>query len=127
MPSCSWFSPTFYEVPDPNVVPDEIAIEIFVVSGVREYPRRVLSSENIVVGGTRPADQLEIDGTADGSDGGSYEYVIQLGTTLKQGPNLVASTDTKMGGDFDLNQGVLDRMMASMSSSGPSSRRAGTQ
>ncbi len=114
VPSCSWFSPTFYEVPDPNVVPDEIAIEIFVVSGVREYPRRVLSSENIVVGGTQPAVRLEIDGTADGSDGGSYEYVVQLGPTLEQGPNLVARTDTKMGGTFDINRGVLDRMMATM-------------
>ncbi len=114
VPSCSWFSPTFYEVPDPHVVPDEIAIEIFVVNGDRGYQRRVLSREEIIIGGTQSGWRLEIDGTADGSDGGSYEYVVQLGPTLEQGPNLVARTDTKMGGIFDVNRGVLDRIMATM-------------
>ena len=41
-------------------------------------------------------------------------YVVQLGPTLADGPNLVARTTTEMGGDFDLNRAVLDRMMATM-------------
>ncbi|MEO5986478.1 MAG: hypothetical protein ABIW50_02460, partial [Candidatus Limnocylindria bacterium] len=114
VPACSWFSPTFYQVPDPAVVPDEIAIEIFVVQGDRGYVRRILSREEIIVGGTQDAVRLEIDGTADGSDGGSYEYVVQLGPTLESGPNLVARTDTAMGGTFDITKGVLDRMMATI-------------
>lgn len=114
VPACSWFSPTFYEVPDPSVVPGEIAIEIFVVPGDRGYVRRILSRQEVIVGGTQRAVRLEIDGTADGSDGGSYEYVVQLGPTFESGPNLVARTDTAMGGEFDISKGVLDRMMATI-------------
>lgn len=114
VPTCSWFSPTFYEVPDPSVVPDEIAIELFLLQGGRGYLREILSREEIVVGGTQDATRLEIDGTADGGSGRSYEYVVQLGPTPEQGPNLIARTDTAMGGTFDLNRGVLDRIMATI-------------
>ncbi len=114
VPACSWFSPTFYQVPNPAVVPGEIAIEFFVVQGDRGYQRRILSREEIIVGGTQEAVRLEIDGTADGGDGGSYEYLVQLGPTLESGPNLVARTDTAMGGTFDISKGVLDRMMATI-------------
>ncbi|MCV0403839.1 MAG: hypothetical protein K5924_09015 [Chloroflexi bacterium] len=114
VPACSWFSPTFYEVPDPSVVPDEIAIEIFVVPGDRGYLRRVLEREEVVVGATQLAVRVLVDGTGDGSDGGTYEYVVQLGPTFEEGPNLIARTDTAMGGEFDLNRGVLDRMMATI-------------
>ncbi|MGI8657781.1 MAG: hypothetical protein ACR2K4_03285 [Candidatus Limnocylindria bacterium] len=114
VPACSWFSPTFYEVPDPSLVPDEIAIEIFLLQGGRGYLREILSSEEIVVVGTQEAFRLEIDGTADGGSGRTYEYVVQLGPTPEQGPNLIARTDTAMGGTFELNRGVLDRIMATM-------------
>ncbi len=114
VPACSWFSPTFYEVPDPSLVPDEIAIEIFLLQGGRGYLSEILSSEEIVVGGMPDAFRLEIDGTADGGSGRSYEYVVQLGPTPEQGPNLIARTDTAMGGTFELNRGVLDRIMATM-------------
>ena len=36
------------------------------------------------------------------------------GRRREEGPNLVARTTTEMGGDFDLNRAVLDRMMATM-------------
>ena len=49
-----------------------------------------------------------------GNDADLYEYVIQLGPSLEEGPNLVARTSSQMGGDFDLNRAVLDRMMATM-------------
>ncbi len=114
VPACTWFSPTFYQVPDPAVVPDEIAIEIFVASGDRGYLRSILSREEIIVGGTQDGVRLEIDGTADGGNGISYEYVVQLGPTLESGPNLVARTDTAMGGTFDVSRGVLDRIMATI-------------
>ncbi len=114
VPACSWFSPTFYEVPDPAALPDEIAIEIFVVPGDRGYHSRILSREDIIVGGTQDAVRLEIEGTADGSDGRSYEYVVRLGPTPESGPNLVARTDTAMGGSFDVSKGVMDRIMATI-------------
>ncbi len=114
VPACSWFSPTFYRVPDPSVVPDEIAIEIFIVPGDRGYQRRILSRQEVIVGGTQDAFRVEVDGDGDGNDGGTYEYVVQLGPTLESGPNLVARTDTAMGGNFDVSKGVLDRMMATI-------------
>ena len=40
--------------------------------------------------------------------------MIQLGRTAEEGPNLVARTDTSMGGDYDLNRAILDRIMASI-------------
>ena len=113
VPACSWFSPTFYTV-DSSEVPDEIAIEIFWIPGGREQIGEILTSDEGLVGG-QPAVRLEISGTADGDpEGRSYEYVIQLGPTPEEGPNLVARTDTDMGGDHELNRAVLDRLIATI-------------
>ena len=114
VPACSWFSPTFYEVDDSRDRPDEIAIEIFVVEGDRGYTGEILSREEVIVGSTQAGFRLEVDATSDGADGTSYEYVVQLGPTLEEGPNLVARTGTEMGGDYELSKAVLDRIMATI-------------
>jgi hypothetical protein len=110
VPTCSWFAPTEYETGAPGSVPDEVAIEIFVVDGDREYHGEGRDRREGFIGATQPATRVTV--TEDGET--SYEYVVQLGPTPEEGPNLVARTTTEMGGDFDLNRAVLDRMMATM-------------
>lgn len=113
-PACVWFSPTFYEVVDETQRPDEIAIEIFWINGDRGYLTEEISREDVEVG-LQAAVRLEVEGTPDDpATGASYEYVIRLGPTPEAGPNLVARTDTSMGGDYELNKAVLDRMMATI-------------
>ena len=113
-PPCVWFSPTFYEVEDETQRPDEIAIEIFWLDGGRGYLTESISHEDVMVG-TQSAIRTEVVGTPDDmTDGASYEYVIRLGPTPEEGPNLVARTDTDMGGDYELNKAVLDRIMATI-------------
>jgi hypothetical protein len=41
-------------------------------------------------------------------------YQIQLGPTPEEGPNILAMTSTEMGGDYELNKAVLDRIIATM-------------
>ena len=110
-PPCSWFAATEYETGEPGSVPDEVAIVIFRLEGERTYgDTEVSDREEGFVGVTQPAYRVTI---VDG-DETLYEYVIQLGPTPEEGPNLVAITSMEAGGDFELNQAVLDRMMASM-------------
>ena len=112
VPPCSWFVPTEYETGAPGTTPDEVAIELFVVDGERRHePGEVESRDEGFVGVTQPAVRVEL-AEADGTM--AYEYVIQLGRTPEEGPNLVARTDSEMGGDHVLNKAVLDRMMSTM-------------
>jgi len=114
VPACSWFSPSFYEVDDFATRPDEIAIEVFWVAGGYDEDGEQLSSERGIAGG-QYAVRVEVEGTPDdGTSGTSYVYVIQLGRTTEEGPNLVARTDTSMGGDYELNKAILDRIAASI-------------
>lgn len=113
-PPCVWFSPTFYEVEDETRRPDEIAIEIFWVGGDYGWFTEEFSREDVAVG-TQRGVRAEIAGTSDDpANGTTYLYVVQLGPTAEEGPNLVARTDTDMGGDYDLNKAVLDRIMATI-------------
>jgi hypothetical protein len=110
VPACSWFSPTFYEADDSGAVPPEIAITIEILDGDRGYHDDFISNEEVVVGATQVAHRIEVE-----SDGTTmYEYVVQLGPTSEEGPNLLARTDTDMGGDYELNKAVLDRIMATI-------------
>jgi hypothetical protein len=45
---------------------------------------------------------------------GRYVYQIQLGPTPEEGPNLLVETTEEMGGDYELNKAVMDRMMATI-------------
>lgn len=113
-PPCVWFSPTFYEVVDETQRPEEIAIEVFWVGGDYGWFTEELSREEVAVG-TQRGVRVELAGTSDDSaSGNSYVYVVQLGPTPEEGPNLVARTDTGMGGDYELNKAVLDRMMSTI-------------
>jgi hypothetical protein len=111
VPPCSWFASTEYETGAPETVPDEVAIVIVRIEGERTYgSAEVTDREEGFVGVTQPAYRATI--TSD--DEVVYEYVIQLGPTPEEGPNLVASTSSERGGDFELNKAVLDRMLSTM-------------
>ena len=110
VPTCSWFAPTEYETGAPGSVPDEVAIEIFFMDADRLPDRDGGNGSEGFIGTTQPAYRVVV---TDG-DETAYVYVVQLGPTLEEGPNLVARTTTEMGGDFDLNRAVLDRMMSTM-------------
>jgi hypothetical protein len=110
VPTCSWFAPTEYETSGPGQLPDEVAIEIFVIDGRRDYVLEIVDQDSGFIGATQPATRFRVAG----NDGEHYEYVVQLGPTLEGGPNLVARTSSLMGGDFDLNRSILDRLMATM-------------
>ena len=106
VPACSWFSAEFYEVDDPSEVPDEIAITIEYVEGDSGSFEDAVSRETVIVGSTQEATRVEYDD--------SYLYQVQLGPTPEEGPNLVVTTTTEMGADYELNKAVLDRIMATM-------------
>jgi len=119
VPPCSWFSPTFYEVDDPSVVPDEIAIVIEYSESDFGSFEQDISRHSLVVGGTQQAFRVEHRGAA--GEGGtvpaewrplSYQFV--RGPTPEEGPNLRVSTSTDAGGDYELNKAVLDRIMATI-------------
>jgi hypothetical protein len=110
VPTCSWFAPIEYETGASGSVPDEVAIEIFVVDGAPEFLLQIIDERSGFIGATQPATRVRMTG----NDADVYEYVIQLGPTLEEGPNLVARTSSLMGGDYDLNRAILDRMMATM-------------
>ena len=110
VPGCSWFAAAEYEGGGPGEVPDEVAIEIFVIDGPREYVLEIVDQDTGVIGATQPATRTRVRG----NDADAYEYVVQLGRTPEEGPNLVARTSSLMGGDYDLNRAVLDRMMQTM-------------
>jgi hypothetical protein len=103
--ACSWFSPTSFEVPDPSVVPGEIAIVIERLKGDIGSFENPISREEIIVGALA-AIRVEYPD--------AYLYQIQLGPTMEEGPNLIARTTPQMGGDYELNKAVLDRMMATI-------------
>lgn len=109
-PTCSWFAPTEYETGAPGDVPDEVAIEMFVIDDDRVHDGDERDRVEGFIGATQPAYRVVV---SDG-DETAYLYVVQLGPTLAEGPNLVARTTSEVGGDFDLNRAVLDRMMATM-------------
>ena len=110
VPPCSWFAPTEYETGGPGEVPEEVAIEIFVVDGAPDLLLEIIDERSGLIGATQPATRVRMIG----NDADLYVYVVQLGPTLEEGPNLVARTSSLMGGDYDLNRAILDRMMAMM-------------
>jgi hypothetical protein len=111
VPPCSWFAPTEYETGAPGTIPDEVAIVVYLHRGPHDFgDATVTDREEGMVGATQPAFRAMVAFRGEIA----YEYVVQLGPSLDEGPNLVARTSTEMGGDFALNRAVLDRMMATM-------------
>jgi hypothetical protein len=116
---CNWFAPTTFDVPDPSELPPEIAITISLVDSDVGTFLEIVSRDEGIVGQTQSAIRWEERGT--GTEGSefppsyrAYVYVVQLGPTFEEGPNVVARTDTTMAGDYELNKAVLDRIMATM-------------
>jgi hypothetical protein len=99
---CSWFSPTFYEVDDSGKVPEEIAITIEWMPGDSGSFEDPIRRDFGMVGGQNAVRVEYRD---------SYLYQVQLGPTPEEGPNIVAMTTRDMGGDYELNKAVLDRLM----------------
>lgn len=116
-PACSWFAASFYDVgEDPNAVPPAVAIVAESMEGDTGSFEENLLRESVTVGG-RPAIRVEdrgVEGSGSTNPPGwhSYLYQVQLGSTPEEGPNLVFRTTTEMGGDYNLNKAVLDRIMA---------------
>lgn len=116
---CRWFSPTFYEVDDPDEVPAEIAITITSMDSDIGWLDEIVSRDEGIIGRTQMAVRVEVRGAGGGGDRMPTDwretaYVVQLGPTPEEGPNLVIRTNTDMGGDYELNVAVLDRIMATM-------------
>ena len=115
-PACSWFSPEFFEVDDPDIAPDEIQISIGMIDSALGYTSLtdVLSSEEGVIGG-RTARRVEFNSDPVERPGyRAYHYVILLGGSQATGPTFVAHTDNEMASDFSLAKAVLDRIMATL-------------
>lgn len=99
---CRRFAPGGSDPTDPA----EMAIAIDIIDGAVEIDGEPTSADEGVIGRTQPATRFQ---TQD-----ETIYVVELGPSAEIGPNLVARTSTEMGGDYELNVAVLDRMMATM-------------
>jgi hypothetical protein len=124
-PACSWFSPTFYEVEDPDVIPDEIAIvlDFHPDSPPFGIPSVAVDSASLRVGG-RPAVSVEYVGVGGGFiEIGSflYQYRVAMSGQVPEegetGDTLIASASWSLQDDaesYRLATAVLDRIMASL-------------
>jgi hypothetical protein len=105
-PPCVWFSPSFYET-DGDAVPPEIAITVEWFPGdIGRHDADIVTTESGQVGGQN-AIRTEWDDD-------TYWYSIQLGPTPEEGPNLLFATSAEMGGDYELNKAVLDRILTTI-------------
>jgi hypothetical protein len=95
-------------------VPSEIAITITWMEGDSGSFDDAISREFGIIGRTQPAVRVEYEA----SGARRYVYQVQLGPTPEEGPNLLVETSTEMGGDYELNKAVLDRIMATMELTG---------
>lgn len=113
---CSWFSPTAFDVTRDDAVPAEVAIVIRYVEGPVEPAGEELARDEGYIGITQSAVRLELGGDGDERPSAwrEYAYIVQLGPTPAEGPNLYVRTASDMGGDYELNKAVLDRIMATM-------------
>lgn len=112
-PTCSWFTPEFFEVTTPGEAPGDIWIRLSVFDGGYGYTSltEVYLSEELTIDG-REARRDEFNPTPTGDpDYRAYDYVIPFGD---RGPTFVAATSGDGAGDYELAKAVLDRIMASL-------------
>ncbi len=124
-PACSWFSPTSFEVDDPDVVPDEVLVVLTYTpdAGPFGVPSVALSGGETEVDG-RPAVWAEYVGVGGGFiDIGSFVYTYEVamdGQALDEGDTgdvLSANASWAIKDDpavYRLATAVLDRIMASL-------------
>ena len=110
IPPCSWFAAEEYEADDLPNVPEPVAIVMTREDADLDAEGEESGRAEGIIGGTQEAYRV----TVENDEVTGYYYVVQLGPTLEEGPNLIAYTTSEMGDDFDLNRAVLDRMMATM-------------
>jgi hypothetical protein len=117
VPACSWFSPVFFEATAGGPRPPEIAAEIRVFEGAVGFIWVDLYAEEVLLDGV-PAGRSENGMTKDPNtptDTFQYSYLARLDDEPNGlGRKLWAFTGTEYGGDYELNRGVLDRIMASL-------------
>ena len=114
-PACSWFTPDFYEVTDPNGTPEEIWITIAVIEGQAGYTSltEVYLNDDVTVGGIDGHRAEYNPNSRSDPDYRAYQYVALL-----RGGNdaltLVAGVNPDRADDYELAKAVLDRIMASL-------------
>jgi len=132
VPACSWFSPVLYEATgnysgrDASPPPDEVVIVMNYsrgVGGIGGFGEPVRFSEQLAVDG-REGVRDETVGAGDGLvplGGYRYQYTITVAGVLPNEDNsavvLFASTTWMPADDsatYELNEAVLDRIMASI-------------
>ena len=107
VPGCVYLAPASFEIPqDQTQVPDGVAITIQRFDGDVGSFEAITGYETLVVD-RWPAVRVEHADT-------SYRYVVQLGPTSEEGPNLVLAT-----GSDPLHRAVLDRVAATLRISPP--------
>ncbi|MDQ3880758.1 MAG: hypothetical protein M3295_06780, partial [Chloroflexota bacterium] len=115
VPACTWFTPEFFEVTDPNEAPDEIWVSIGVIDGTIGYIGTTIGyhSEELTVAGLAGR-RMEFNSDPNGDPSHrTYHYVFPL----QEAPNertFAATTDTDWADDYELARAVLDRMMATL-------------
>jgi hypothetical protein len=125
VPACSWFSPTFFEVDDPAVVPEEVVIVMNVASASAiGMSGQALPTPEIESIAGRPASRSEQVGVGGGfipHGSHAYSYNVWIeGTCCDEAePSIiaVASTDWQIQDDpatYILDKAILDRIMASL-------------
>lgn len=124
-PACSWFSPTTYEVDDPDVIPGEIAIVLYFIpdSGPIGEPSQPVAGGPVEIDG-RPTARHEFVGVGGGfMDIGSFVYRYEIGMSGQApeegetGDTLIAQAGWGLDDDpeaYRLATAVLDRIMASL-------------
>jgi hypothetical protein len=113
-PACSYFSSGFFEISEPEIVPDGVEISLSLVEGDDGTLSDIVGLETLTVL-DRPTTRWELAG----AEGHVYQYVIQLGETAESGPNLVARTHVLPEGEYELPKAVLDEMMERIGNASP--------
>jgi len=120
-PACSWFSPTFFDLPeDSTSVPPQVAIIVTVHDtsfGFFCEPNATVN-ELVTVAGFE-ASRLEHSGCPDPQGGpepapmfSRYVYTVIVAPQPAEVPTLRAQTYFAGAADYELNRAVLDRIMA---------------
>lgn len=126
VPACSWFSPAFFEVADPVVVPEEVVIVITVFTtnaiGMSGQALPVPEIESIGNRSAARSEQVGVGGGFIPFGSHAYGYNVWIeGTCCNEAElSVIAVARTQWAidddpADYILHKAVLDRVMASIS------------
>lgn len=117
---CTFYAPASFEVPAVGSPPAGGLISVTIHDSDYGTFEPTPWWDSTTVGG-RPATRWEIvpqGGTAQPA----YQYIVTLGDTSEQGPNLVASTTARSPEEYELGKAVLDELMRQIALVGPPPR-----